>query len=113
MIPGPFARRSIMNKDEISVALKTAMQAPFVPARPSGCGRAYVIVSGTKDELKAFAVAAKAQGLLFLKKAYGTSGNALYIGYDNGDGRSLAKSQAVAESLKAFGLRAYADAVGD
>jgi hypothetical protein len=102
-----------MNKQEILSALSAAWAAPVTPQAASGCGRAYVCVSGDKATVTAFAAAAKKLGLLFLRKAYGTSGNALYVGYDNGAGRELAKAEAVAASLKAAGLSAYADAVGD
>jgi hypothetical protein len=103
----------MLNKTQIADALKAAMSAPFTPARPSGCGRAYVCVSGDKTEIKAFADACKAQGHMFLKKAYGTGGNALYVGYDNADGRALGRAEVIAAELTKRGLRAYSDAVGD
>jgi hypothetical protein len=100
-------------KTQIADALRTAMAAPYTPQRSSGCGRAYVCVSGTREEIKAFAEACKAQGLMFLKKAYGTSGNALYVGYDNADGKALARAEVIATELTKHGLRAYSDAVAD
>ena len=103
----------MMTKIQIAEALKAAMAAPYTAQRASGCGRAYVCVSGTKEEVKAFADACKAQGLMFLKKAYGTSGNALYVGYDNADGKVLARAEVIAAELGKHGLRAYSDAVGD
>lgn len=103
----------MLTKTQIADALKAAMAASFTPRRPSGCGRAYVCVRGTKEEIKAFAAACKAQGHVFMKKAYGSGSNALYVGYDNCDGRVLARADVIAEVLNKHGLSAYADAVGD
>lgn len=98
-------------------AVRAAFEAPTGPATPAcGCGRAYVAVSGGKATVKAVAAAAAKLGLMFLPKAYGVCGPAFYCGYDNADGRALAKAKAVAASLNAAkveGLRAYVDAVGD
>jgi hypothetical protein len=96
-------------------ALTKALATPYTAGRSSGCGRAYVIVTagGDKKLVNAVAAAAKTLGVLWLKKAYGTSGNALYIGYDNGTGGPLAKAKAVAEALTSLGVAAYDDAVGD
>lgn len=104
-----------MTKTEIADALKSAMSAPFTPhAGPTcGCGRAYVCVSASRPEITAFAAACKALGLTFLRKAYGTGGNALYVGYDNADGRALARAKVIADELTKRGLRAYSDAVAD
>jgi hypothetical protein len=104
-----------MTKTEILEALKAANAAPFAAKTGAfgGCGRAYVCVSADKATVKLVAAACKALGLLFLKKAYGTTGNAIYIGYDNADGRALAKSEAFAATLTAKGLPAYSDAVAD
>jgi len=98
---------------EIVEALKAANAAPYTPARASGCGRAYVVVSAPKPELKLIAAACKEVGLMFLKEAYGTTGNAIYIGYDNADGRALGKSDAFAKVLNERGIRCYTDAVAD
>jgi hypothetical protein len=98
----------------ILVAVKTANEAPYTVTRSYGCGRAYVCVgSNSKKEVNAIAAACKKLGLMFLRKAYGTSGPCIYIGYDNSDGRALSKARAFADSLKASGLRAYDDAVED
>jgi hypothetical protein len=104
-----------LTKIEIADALRAAMAAPFAPKTgpTGGCGRAYVCVLGSKEDVKLFAAACKNQGYTFLRKAYGTGGNALYIGYDNADGIALARSEAVAAELSKRGLRCYADAVGD
>jgi hypothetical protein len=103
-----------MEKAAVLEAVKAAFEAPVGPAKPAcGCGRAYVCVSGDRATVNAVAAAAKKVGVTFLRKAYGTSGNAFYCGYDNADGRALAKAEAVAGVLKAKGLSAYVDAVAD
>jgi hypothetical protein len=95
-------------------ALTAALAAPVTPGRGSGCGRAYVCLSGLdRKASNAVAKACKSLGLMWLKKAYGTAGNAIYIGYDNGTGHSLAKAAAVAESLRSAGVTCYDEAVGD
>lgn len=104
---------SSLTKSQVLAALRAAQATPFTPERPTGCGRAYVIVSGDRATINAVAAGCKTLGLMFLRKAYGTSGNAIYMGYDNADGRALAKAKAFATTLKAHGLRAYDDAVGD
>ena len=102
-----------MTKAEWTKALSAAFAAPYTPKPVSGCGRAYVCLCGISKERRAVSAAAKTLGLTFLKDAYGTSGDALYIGYDNHDGHALGKADAVAERLKALGVRCYADAVSD
>jgi hypothetical protein len=97
----------------VKAALVAANAAPFTAGRGYGCGRAYVCLTGPKDEIKRVAAACKQLGLMFLKKAYGTSGNAIYMGYDNADGKALAKSEAFANVLNVRGIKCYADAVGD
>lgn len=103
----------VLTKSQVLAALKAAQAAPFTPERPTGCGRAYVIVGGDRATINAVAACCKTLGLMFLRKAYGTSGNAIYMGYDNATGRELAKAKAFAATLKAHGLSAYDDAVGD
>lgn len=103
-----------MTKEEVLKALQTANNAPYTPAPPSGCGRAYVCVQGDKDLLRFVAASCKKMGLLFERKGhYGTGSNSIYIGYDNADGRAIAKSKVFAETLKTFGIGAYDDAVAD
>ena len=99
---------------EVTAALQAANQVSFTPAsRTGGCGRAYVVISAPKDVVKLVSKACQELGLMFLKSAYGTSGNAIYIGYDNADGRALAKSDAFAKVLSERGISCYADAVAD
>jgi hypothetical protein len=100
-------------KNWILNSLIAANAEPYTPARPSGCGRAYVSVCGDRATINAVSAACKKLGLMFLRKAHGTCGNVIYIGYDNCDGRALAKSEAFAKVLNERGIRAYTEAVGD
>lgn len=102
-------------KSKILEAVKAANAAPFsVGSGPSGgCGRAYVVLTADRATVNAVAAACKKLGLMFLRKAYGTSGPSIYLGYDNASGRALAKSRAFAEVLNARGIACYDDAVGD
>ena len=102
-----------MTTEEIKATLLAANAASFTAGRGYGCGRAYVCLSGPKEEVKRVAASCKELGLMFLKKAYGTSGNAIYMGYDNADGKAIAKSEAFASVLNARGIKCYTDAVGD
>lgn len=103
----------MLTKLEVLAALEAAKAAPVTPAPACGCGRAYVVVSGERPVINAVSAAAKKLGLTFLRKAYGTAGNALYCGYDNADGRALGKANAIAAVLNSRGLSAYVDAVAD
>jgi hypothetical protein len=103
-----------LTKTEIAAALETAWKAPVGPAaRSCGCGRAYVCVSADRATVNAVAAAARKLGILFVRKNYGAGSNAIYCGYDNADGRALAKAETVAASLKAAGLSVYTDAASD
>jgi hypothetical protein len=103
-----------LSKIEVEVALKAANAAPFrAEGGRGGCGRAYVCVSGSKEEIRFVAAVCKKMGLIFQRKAYGVGDNAIYIGYDNASGGPLAKSRVFAEVLKDHGLSAYDDAMGD
>jgi hypothetical protein len=97
----------------VTKALEEVWSLPAEPIGSCGCGRAYVVFSEPKGVVNAVAAAAKSLGLLFLRTAYGTSGNALYCGYDNADGRALGKAHVVSEALNAKGFRTYVDAVED
>ena len=100
-------------KEEIVAALKAANDAKPETVRASGCGRAYVVVGGERAEINAISAACKKMNLMFLRKAYGVSGPAIYIGYDNASGIALGKAKKFAEVLNAHGIKAYDDAVGD
>lgn len=94
-------------------ALRAAQAAPSSPVRASGCGRAYVCVSGDKATIKAVAAACKTLGLIFQRVGYGVGSNAIYIGYDNCDGRALGRSEVFAKVLNDHGISAYPDAASD
>jgi len=102
-------RRSL-SKPEVVAAVRAALAAPVGPSGPScDCGRAYVCVSADKATVNAVAAACRTLNVLFVRKNYGAGNNAIYCGYDNADGRALAKAEAVAMSLNAAGLRCYVD----
>jgi hypothetical protein len=93
-------------------ALKAANEAPFTPARVTGgCGRAYVMIS--KEHRRGISAASKKLGLRYLTEAYGVGKGALYIGYDNADGRALAKSEVMAKVLNSYGISCYEDGASD
>jgi hypothetical protein len=100
---------------EVTTALDAAMTAPFTPARASGCGRAYVCLGRSNDRALVAAVkaACKARGLIFTPKGYGVGSNAIYVGYDNADGRALGRAKAISDVLNAHGISAYDDAACD
>ena len=100
-------------KLDLTPVIRAAMARPFEPARASGCGRAYVVITADKPTVNAVSAACKAVGLMFLRKAYGTGNNAIYMGYDNADGRALGKAKAFATALNELGISCYDDAVGD
>ncbi len=101
-----------MEKKELVRILLAANEAPFEPTPACGCGRAYVMIDD-KKLARNMAAACKELGLLYLKDAYGAGKRAIYMGYDNADGRALAKSEAFAKVLKANGIACYTDAVSD
>ncbi|XHX80876.1 MAG: hypothetical protein RBJ76_13355 [Stenomitos frigidus ULC029] len=95
-----------------------------------GCGRVYVCLGSVGDPFasaeqqkrdKALTKAirnrvkdaAQAMNLLYLKKAYGVGNHALYIGYDNGTSIAWSQGEQVAKNLKALGVDAYVDGMGD
>jgi len=81
--------------------------------RAYGCGRAYVCVFGLdKKEMRLLAKAAEQLGFLFQTTGYQVA-NALYVGYDNADGRALARAEVIANYLTAKGVQAYVEAVSD
>jgi hypothetical protein len=105
--------KRVLSKVEIGVAMSAAMSAPWSAAPSCGCGRAYVCVSGSAAEKRAIAAECKRLGLMWLAKAWGVAGPAIYMGYDNADGRAMGRAKAFAEVLKAHGLSAYADGASD
>jgi len=115
-----------MDINSIKTALQAANNAPFQAQRASGCGRAYVVISIPKKLEDGSRNAARTKTLNLIKKACGEMGllyltevygcgkvPGIYIGYDNADGRALAKSVVFAETLRQHGIPCYDEAVGD
>lgn len=110
----------MLTLDKAISVLDEARHAPFTPKTgpTGGCGRAYVcLTTSDKAVTRIVANACKVLGLHFEPKGhYGTGRNSIYIGYDNADGRALARSEAFSQSLNASGLecfKSYTDAVSD
>ena len=98
--------------------------------RSLGCGRVYVCIGAYGDifeqneEVKTankpttrkhralVKAAAEALRKRYQERGYGVE-NALYVGYDNNSGVELGQGTAVAQNLKALGIAAYRDEVGD
>lgn len=100
-------------KAKVLEALTAANAAPYEATPACGCGRAYVTVSGERDTINAVAAASKKLGLIFQRNAYYGLRNAIYIGYDNADGRALGKAKAFAKVLNERGIKAYDEACAD
>lgn len=94
----------------LSAAFAKAAQVPR--ERGIGCGRIYVIIVD-KAQARGIAKAAKALGKIFQRKGYYGITNALYVGYDNCDGRALAHGTAIVTCLQAHGIACYRDEHGD
>lgn len=105
--------------------LRSYRNEPVTPKRASGCGCVYVCLSGSMNTetlkyekvkpevVKAVAKAAEATGMIFQRKAHYGFSNALYVGYDNADGRALALGELLAQKLTDAGIKAYMDAGAD
>lgn len=104
-----------LSKAEVIKAVEAAFALRPAPKTGAfgGCGRVYVVVSGDRATINAVAAAAKKLGVIFQRKAYYGLRNALYVGYDNADGRALARGEAIAEHLTAAGIPAYSEACAD
>lgn len=102
-----------LSRETVLEAIKAAKDAPYTVDRASGCGRVYVTVGGDRKTINAVAAACKALGLIFQRKAYYGLRNAIYVGYDNADGRALARGKVFAETLRARGISAYDEACAD
>ncbi len=84
------------------------------PERGIGCGRVYVVPDKAhRNGLKKACAPHVNAGIRYLADAYGTSKGVLYIGYDNCDGRSLARGTAIVNVLRSHGISAYRDEVAD
>jgi hypothetical protein len=91
--------------------LKAAFEQKVASEQPLGCCRVYVSVD--KAHAKGVAAACKKLNLIFQKKSHYGASNAVYVGYDNCDGKALAKGSAVVAALKAAGVDCYRDEQGD
>jgi len=100
-------------ESKVAVAIREANDAPYIAARASGCGRAYVCVSGDRALIKAVKKVCEQSGLIFNAQGYGVGKNAIYMGYDNADGRALGRARVFAEVLNRHGIAAYDDAASD
>lgn len=95
--------------EAIEFSMKVAVS---IPERPIGCCRVYVVITDP-DAAKAMPKIAKKGNYIFQKKAHYGMRNALYIGYDNCDGRSLARGTVVVNALKHIGIDCYREEHGD
>jgi len=101
-----------MTKDYVAILTEAFNAAAAAPReRGIGCGRIYVSV--TSEHAKGIAKAAKVLGKIYQKHSYYGTSNALYVGYDNCDGRALAQGTAVVKVLKAHDISCYRDECGD
>lgn len=96
----------------VTEVLALAKNKPVQPERGIGCCRVYVSVMD-KAKAKEVAKAAKALGMIFQKKGYAGATNVLYVGYDNCDGRALARGAAVVDALNGIGIECYRDEYAD
>lgn len=97
---------------DIANILTDAFAKPVAAEPAIGCCRVYVGISDP-EAAKAVAKAAKKIGKIFDKKSHYGTRNALYVGYDNCDGRALARATAIVSALKAAGVDSYRDEHGD
>ena len=97
---------------DVTSILADALKKPVGRERPLGCCRVYVSISDP-DAAKKVAAAAKKLGKDFQKRSHYGTKNALYVGYDNMDGMTLARGTAVVDALKAAGIPCYRDEHGD
>lgn len=98
------------SKSETLKAARAAASAEPDRVRPSGCGRVYVTFLG--KVLKRHEEAFKAAGFR-LTPCPGVKSKAIYIGYDNHDGRALGRGEAVTRVLRGYGLPAISEAQAD
>ena len=97
---------------DYAALLSDALKKPVVRERPVGCCRVYVSICDD-GQAKEIAKAARKLGLDFQKRSYYGAKNALYIGYDNLDGKELARGSAVVAALEAAGIACYRVENGD
>lgn len=90
-------------------AMSAAANAEGV--RPSGCGRAYVMLGKVRKNAKA-ATILREEGFKMFPRP-GHSGLCIYVGYDNCTGVPLGKAEAIAKAFRSHGISAGMDADGD
>lgn len=101
-----------MNVNSVIAAIDAAFHQSLAPERGIGCCRVYVCIRD-KEAAKLVAKAAKVRGKIYQKKAHYGLREALYVGYDNCDGRALATGTALVAALKAVGIAAYREEGAD
>jgi hypothetical protein len=110
------AAKAAATSSNLFSALEAAFNNPVLPEdfRRYGACRVYVgITSEDKNHVKAVAATCKALGKIFEKKNHYGTRNVIYVGYDNFDGRALARGTAIVAALKAEGIEARRDEHGD
>jgi hypothetical protein len=94
----------------LAEALEAAAAAPA--ERACGIGRVYVVIVD-REHTRGIATAAGKLGRIWQKKAHYGMTNALYVGYDNHDGKTMAQGTAIVATLAKYGIKAYRDEHGD
>lgn len=103
----------MINVNAISQAIINGLSASSTGCR-GGCGRAYVCLYDIdRKTLNTIKKAVSQCGLRYLPQAYGVGSKAIYVGYDNADGRALAQAEAIAKNLNEIGIKCYSDGQGD
>jgi hypothetical protein len=103
----------MINVNAISQAIINGLSASSTGSSSTdcrgGCGASYVCISSSVDRktLNLIKKSVSQCGLGYLNKAYGVGNRAIYIGYDNADGRALAQAEAIALNLRALGIDCY------
>ena len=121
--------KELITKQAIVTAISNGL-SNYQQERRLGCGRVYVCIGAygdilekdkgvkaankatTQEHRALVKAAAKSLKKLYQRKGYGVT-NALYIGYDNNSGIELGQGTAIANNLRALGIKAYRSEVGD
>ena len=118
-------------------AIETAILAGlknYQAERPLGCCRVYVCISNSepiemimsgdrkaakqwrkdfhKNVMSQIEAGCKKTNKLFQLQGYGVR-NSIYVGYDNNQGKEIGQGTAICANLKALGLDAYVEYIGD
>ena len=98
----------------IALAVTQAANAKSDAVRGYACARWYVRFYGLDRATRAALVkACKAHELTWLGRDSGRNKDAIYVGYDNADGKAQARAETMAATLKSHGLQCYADGEAD